>query len=140
MSDILLVTVDGSPQSLKAIDYAVKLAHTSGFTIELLHVQSKINTHYANKKIGKKQLLEYKKEEAIKILDMGRKRVDKGINMRVKWRLGITSREICDEADKVEAIGIIMGVKNMGKVKGRLLGSTCYSVIRNAPCPVMLVS
>nr|WP_255639603.1 universal stress protein [Aquibacillus saliphilus] len=136
----MLVAIDDSEQSLLAIDYAVKLARTSGYTIELFHVQQRVNTHYANKKIGKKQLQEYKKEEAIKVLNKGRNRVGKNIDLKVKWRLGITSQEICNEAKNIQALGIIMGTTSMKKVKGRLLGSTCYSVIKNAPCPVTVVS
>ncbi|WP_170287554.1 universal stress protein [Aquibacillus halophilus] len=140
MNNTLIVAIDGSQQSLSAIDYAVKLARASGYTIELLHVQPKINTHYANKKIGKKQLQEYKKEQAMKVLKKGKMRVDKDVDLKVKWRQGLTAEEVCCEAKDVQALGIIMGARSVKKIKGRLLGSTCYSVIKNAPCPVTIVS
>ncbi|MCT2534356.1 universal stress protein [Aquibacillus koreensis] len=140
MSEILLVAIDESQQSLKAIDYSVKLAGASNFTIVLLHVQPKISTYYANKKIGKSNLLKHKEEEAMKILEKGKNHIREEVQVQAKWRLGITAREICAEAREIQAIGIIMGTKTMKKVKGRLLGSTCHSVICGSPCPVTVVS
>ncbi|WP_138415176.1 universal stress protein [Aquibacillus sediminis] len=140
MRDVLLVAIDGSDPSFHAIDYAVKLAEAANFSLGLLHVQPKVNTYYANKKVGKKKLHEYKKERAIKILEQGKQRIDKEVPVTVRWRLGITSQEICDEAKTIQAVGIVMGTKNMKTIKGKMLGSTCLKVIQFAPCPVTVVS
>ncbi|MBM7572178.1 universal stress protein [Aquibacillus albus] len=141
MEKILLVPInDDSEQSQQVIDYAVQIARVTGFTIELFHVQPKINTHYATKMIGKKQLELYKEECATKLLNKGKESISEDINVITIWKKGIPADEICKEAKNKKAFLIVMGTKNMKKVTGRLIGSTCYRVVRHAPCPVTIVS
>jgi nucleotide-binding universal stress UspA family protein len=60
-----------------------------------------------------------------------------GVETRVlEGRPGPT---LCSFATEVAADAIVMGTRGRGRVKRALLGSVCDYVVRNAPCPVVVV-
>jgi nucleotide-binding universal stress UspA family protein len=64
--------------------------------------------------------------------------------------LGVTSAEtrivegspgesLCALADDLDARVIVMGTRGLGRIKRALMGSVSDFVIRNAPCPVLVI-
>ena len=141
----LLVPVDGSPTSDKALDEAIRLAGTSGAKITLLHVMDELSyvtgfepaTVYASQLVplmraageqllarcGEKVLAAGLQVECVLITD-GPGRVYEHVNDCVK--LG--------QADLV-VIGS-HGRRGLGRV---LLGSDAEQIIRHAAVPVLVV-
>ncbi len=52
---------------------------------------------------------------------------------------GIPGHALCDFAKEVSASALVMGSRGRGGVKRALLGSVSDYVVRNAPCPVVVI-
>ena len=52
---------------------------------------------------------------------------------------GVPGRALCDYAREISARALVLGTRGRGGVKRALLGSVSDYVVRNAPCPVVVV-
>lgn len=140
MENTILVPVDGSDHSRRALKFAVHIAKGLNAKIIILNVQLSLNTRNVNRFIGKEELHEYQEgeaQEAInKVLD-----IVEGQDLEVvtKFRIGLPDMEICKEAEEEGVTLIIMGTRGLGAFKRNILGSVSYSVVHQAPCPVTVV-
>jgi nucleotide-binding universal stress UspA family protein len=146
----ILVPVDGSSASLKALQYAVHLAELEASDAELivLHVLEDIKQAGAiglQAKYGNVRLVEgFKKarrEAALEWLkqieEAARK---KGIPLKSEILDGDSKVEIIiDYANENNVDLIVMGSTGLTGFKRLLLGSVANAVVSNAPCPVMVV-
>ena len=134
----ILLAVDGSDYSNKALTYAKNVAETYRATLWLVHVLAHTS-----------DLLGYDDFEK---LYAKRKHVGQSILDDALAALGATNLEIRQEllegpepdsilsyAKKNQADLIIMGTRGMGALKGLLVGSVSRKVIHLAGCPVMVV-
>ncbi len=146
----ILVPVDGSSASMKALQYAAHLAALEASDAELvvLHVLEDIKqggaiglqAKYGNvrlvegfKKARRKAALEWLKqiEEAAK---------KKGIRLKIEVLDGDSKVEIIiDYASENSVDLIVMGSRGLTGFKRLMLGSVANAVVSNAPCPVMVV-
>jgi nucleotide-binding universal stress UspA family protein len=146
----ILVPVDGSSASLKALQYAAHLAELEASDAELivLHVLEDIKQGGAiglQAKYGNVRLVEgFKKarrEAALEWLkqieEAARK---KGIPLKIEILDGDSKVEIIiDYANENSVDLIVMGSRGLTGFKRLLLGSVANAVVSNAPCPVMVV-
>ncbi|MFG6118800.1 universal stress protein [Thalassobacillus sp. B23F22_16] len=135
-----IVPVDGSEHSLRALDYAAKLAGQNGSRILLVNVQplfDTYNTHrvFTNEEIEAQQ--EKAANEAIALADEHLKSVP--VSVETRKMVGKVAPAICEVADEEEVEGIIMGSRGMGALRGAILGSISYSVLHSAKVPVTIV-
>jgi len=127
----LLVGIDGSEHSVKAFEYAVKLAEIMGSKITLLNVQEPRIYDYAPqtaKDLGERILA-----NALDVVGKGKVEVDK------KVEFGIPSDKIGQIAEKGEFDLIVLGSRGLGTVKRFLLGSVSDDVCHKAKCSVLIV-
>jgi len=145
MSKIIVVPVDGSDQSKKALDFSVDLAlHypaelklvyvTEPFVVEDVFSMSTIPVpadmdDLSLEKYGKEVL---DKAETI-VTDLGAKNVSK------KVLRGDPAKAILAYADKAEADMIVMGSRGLGNLSGLFLGSVSQKVSHEAPCTCITV-
>lgn len=122
MNHIILVPLDGSQASLKALSFAITTAKAFQDDLLLLHVIQD-DHNYDDVFI-----------EAEKILK------ETTITYTTKFRKGIPSIEIADEAKEQNVRQIIMGSLGMNPQVSYALGSVSERVIPLAPCPVTFVS
>jgi nucleotide-binding universal stress UspA family protein len=54
--------------------------------------------------------------------------------------LGAPGPTLCEFAKETGAVGIVLGSRGRGGLKRALLGSVSDFVVRNAPCPVVVVN
>lgn len=136
----ILVPVDFSSFSSKALDYAVAFARQFGATIVLVHVvepmvypENYMAVPTVNEDING-SLMKAAEEK----LAAARKAIDSD---RVKGvtRLGRPYVEIVEVAKEEEADLIILATHGHTGFKHVLLGSTAERVVRHAPCPVLTV-
>ncbi len=138
MFNHILMAVDGSSHSNKALEYARGLAE--GFGARLLLVHAYPHTS---------DLLGYKDFER---LVARRKAAGQEIIATARRRLGDIEVEIHEdllESPEAEAILaasrthavdlIVMGTRGMGSMEGLLFGSVSRKVTHLAPCPVLLI-
>jgi nucleotide-binding universal stress UspA family protein len=140
----MLVAVDFSDASFRALDFALALARRFGATVHLVYVyegkpqfSSMVNTP------------ELFSDPAVELFS------DRGIAGRLKdqvqrrfsidlprqdchFRTGQPSTEICATAHKLSADLVVIATHGRTGLKHLTLGSTAEKTVRHAPCPVLV--
>lgn len=140
MSNIIVVPVDGSEGSIKALQYAIDAAQKTDGEIILLNVQPNFSTPHTKSFFSKKDVEEYTQMMATEALELAKGIIMKsGVPFRVKVRVGLPKVEICEEARESKANAIVLGYRGLGAIVGTVMGSVCYAVLQDTPCPVTIV-
>ncbi|HJU78560.1 MAG TPA: universal stress protein [Nitrososphaeraceae archaeon] len=144
----ILVTIDGSENSMKAADYAVSFAKKYDAELTILYVlYSELGFAYSN-------LIGVTTPKAIEdVLETQKKDVQKWFD-EIKSKLGTTKitltgkiiisassivGEIVGFASKEKMDLIILGTRGRTGFKKLLLGSVAEGVVNHSSCPVMVV-
>jgi len=129
----LLVCIDGSAHSTKALDYAVKLAEKIGSKMTLLNVQERqLHDLSPYARIVSEKLGEIVLSKALGAIGKEELKVDK----RVEF--GVTSDIIVEVVEKGNHDLIVLGSRGLGMVKRFLLGSVSDDVIHKAKSSVLI--
>ena len=129
----LLVCIDGSENSIKALNYAIKLAEKFSSKITLLNVQERRFrdlSPYAravSEKLGERIL-----SRALSAIGRDELKVDK----RVEF--GVVSDTIIEVAERRDHDLIVLGSRGLGTVKRFLLGSISDDVSHKAKRSVLM--
>jgi len=137
----LLLAVDGSEFSMRAVDYLIKDArrYKEGVEIHLLNAQHALPGHAASH-IARDQVQDYHQEEGLRELAEGRKRLDAaGVKYHFHVGVGDEAEVIAGYAQEKGCDQIVMGTRGRGAVSNLLLGSVATKVINLSPVPVLLV-
>lgn len=138
----ILVATDLSSESLSTARYAAHLAKAQNAALTIVHVPqiTALLFPYYDLPIDLAGLDTELEATARKKLDAFAKRfVKEGVRTRVVVRRGTAHEIICAVATEIGASVIVMathGRKGFGHV---LLGSVTENVLREAPCPVLVV-
>jgi nucleotide-binding universal stress UspA family protein len=137
----ILLPVDFSGHSARALDYAVELARQFGSKIYLLHSYPIHVGGIAPYGIVVPESFERDcREAATKQLDEWAKKVsDRDIEVESLVTPTFACDAIVKQAEEIGADLIVMGTRGLGVVKHVLLGSVAERTIRVAPCPVLTV-
>jgi nucleotide-binding universal stress UspA family protein len=127
----LLVCVDGSDRSIKAFEYAVKLAEKVGSNITILNVQGH-QLHRASPKAAK-ELSERIFSKAMNVVGKGVGTIEK------KLEIGMPSDKIIETAENGKHDLVVLGSRGLNPVKRFLLGSVSDDVSQKAKCSVLIV-
>ena len=119
MGKTILVPVDGSTNSFKALTEAISLAKQLGDEIRILNIQQTL------KELGMATI-----KEAEQII------AKENVSHSTKIRTGIAAIEIISEANDPSIRYIVMAV---GKGKKEDIGSVSRRVVEISTCPVILV-
>jgi len=137
----ILVPIDFSPPSRKALDYAVTFARQFKAKLTLVHVVEPVATpdfaasfplaleNDQSMAAAKREL-----ESLVKAAKVPRSMVEK-----LLVRLGRSFHEIASAARTRKVDLIIISTHGYTGLKHALLGSTTERVVRYAPCPVLVV-
>jgi nucleotide-binding universal stress UspA family protein len=135
----ILVAVDDSEQSNRALKAACELARLSGGNVQLFHVRERQDVVG---KGGGSFDVEYS-EEAEALLRRGMDVVTgagvTGESRIVHAPLGHVASEIIKVAHESEADTIVMGSHGRGGIAALVLGSNAYKVLHLADRPVLIV-
>ena len=136
----ILVPIDFSRPSLKAMPYALAISRQFGADVHLLHVtdmtqqpppslltlpvipQTEWNRRFMKRL--QRLVLKYRTDANISALEP---------------RAGITYEEICETARELKADLIVLATHGYTGYKRMFLGSTAERVIQHSPCPVLVV-
>ena len=138
----ILVPIDFSPCSQKALQYAVPLARRFGASITLLHVVEPIvySMDYGygpvSRQIPNETML---KQTRTKLNSLGKKIAGSPHLAETIVRTGAVYFEIAEVARAREIDLIILGTRGCGEVNHLVIGSTAEKVVRHAPCPIFVV-
>ncbi|MGB9740905.1 MAG: universal stress protein [Candidatus Bathyarchaeia archaeon] len=150
----ILVPLDGSEHSLRALNIAIQVAKKFEGKITLIHVYSAavrpvmipeattapppmipIMTPMEVSKVA-----EAARKTGSGILADGADRVRaEGVPVETVLREGNTVQEIVKAAGEGKFDLIVMGARGISRIREILLGSVSDGVLRNAPCPVLIV-
>jgi nucleotide-binding universal stress UspA family protein len=133
----VLIAVDGSPQSLKALKFAMDTAPDS--ELHLINVRSPI-TGSAASYLGRKTLDEYHLEEGMKdigpALEAARAA---GAQPKHHVCVGAPGETIARFADQIAADFIVIGSKGRSQIPDIVLGSAVQGVLQESRVPVLVI-
>jgi len=136
----ILIPVDGSPNSDKAIKYALAQVHSKDDVLLLLNVQPSYNTPNIKRFATQEQIRALQEDASKEVLDHSLALVkDTPATVRTLMRIGDPGKEICKEAQESAVDCIIMGYRGLGPVKRAILGSVATNVLHETTCPVTIV-
>ncbi len=130
----ILVGVDGSPNSAKAIDWAISFAH-SGDTVILLSawspivVPAEMATAYTVDDTGARNVLEAESKRVSQIA------ANRGVSLAQHFENNDPRNALLSTSCDM----IVVGSRGHGGVMGLLLGSVADYVSRHAKVPVVIV-
>ena len=136
----VLVPVDGSPASLRALDFAIEMmGQHSDTSFVLLNVQNISAVDLAGAAMGSdwQEAASQASDRALK--EAVGKAQAAGIAFKSIVRTGQTAEAIAQAAHD-EGVGhIVMGTRGLGSIQGLLLGSVAMKVIHLAQVPITLL-
>lgn len=140
----ILVPIDGSKNSERALAQAGYLAEVCQASITLLHVMNLFAEVPALAQIGTEgyipdQVLEDAQESGHMIIDEALKQLPSSVAAKGFLEIGRPSDVILAFLAENDYDLIIMGSRGLGTVKGLLLGSVSSHIVRYASCPVLVV-
>ncbi|MGD2098202.1 MAG: universal stress protein [Desulfobacterales bacterium] len=138
MFENIVLALDGSEYSHKALQRASAIAERFEATLWLVHVFRNPSDFLGYADYEK--LFARRKSEAQTLLDDARQKLGR-TTFPVKEELkdGLETESILKVAENCKADLIVMGTRGLGAVKGLLVGSVSRKVIHYAECAVMVV-
>lgn len=137
----ILVPVDGSDSSLRAVKAAIKAAaEFGGATLHLLTVQPPIISGNVKRFFSADAIKEYYQDEGKNALLPAKALLDEaGVAYTEEIAVGPIAPTIADHAKKIDCDLIIMGTRGLGAVSGFVLGSVTTKVLSLVDMPVALI-
>ena len=148
----ILVPLDGSEHSLKALDEASQIAKMSSGKLTLINVYSAepimISEPTARGYIGPpvltgaevSRMIEAAQEFGNRILQDGEQRISAtGVQVEKKLVEGHTVQEIVRVANDSDFDLIVLGARGASHIKEMFLGSVTDAVIHHAHCAVLVI-
>jgi nucleotide-binding universal stress UspA family protein len=134
----ILVAVDTSAATKKAVECAQKLAKLSEAQVILVHAYPKVPDYLGEPSLS--ETISRSQERAEEILEPVVAAFEaEGIQVEQEILEGPPADAILRVAEVREVDLIIMGARGLGTVASLLLGSVSQKVLAHATCPVMIV-
>lgn len=137
----MLVALDGSKESLRALEYAIGLRDKLSvpLELELVNVQPPMTAAVA-RFVSRDVIDEYHAEQGEEVLAPARALVEpSGVKHTTSVLVGRDAEALLEHARTEACDGIIMGTRGLGSVTGLLMGSVASKVVHGATVPVTLV-
>jgi len=136
----ILVTVDGSDISTRALKFAAKLSKQfDKATVTVLHVDQPVFPG-VQRRIGKDAVQSYHADNHAHVFSVARKALARSkVEVEEISEVGEIAETILGVARKRKADLIVMGSHGRSAVKGVLLGSVSSKVIAQTDIPVTIV-
>ena len=133
----ILVPVDGSDGSDKAVAHAISLAESCGAKLNFLYVAN-INQLAISQALST-AILEAVTKAGKTILERAENMLPGGIEHENFLETGSPAAVILELEETLNADLIVMGSRGLGVVKGSLLGSVSQYIIERSKCPVLVI-
>ncbi|RRS01428.1 universal stress protein [Glycomyces terrestris] len=133
----VLVGIDGSPASTKALRWAIRYAERTGAAIDAVHVWQ-VPTIYGTP---------IEQVPGENFAEAGQRALDGTVDQELGGRTDLEVRRVCPGGytPKVlvelsrDADLLVVGSRGQGGLKGTLLGSVSLRCVTHAACPVVIV-
>lgn len=135
----VLVPIDGSAQSKRAVEYAAETLEPD--TVTLLHVIDPVEAGYsaaATMPGYSEEWYENRKDEAHSLFEDAEAELE-GFDVETVIEVGRPSRTIINYVEEHDVGHVVMGSHGRSGMTRILLGSVAESVVRRSPIPVTIV-
>ena len=143
MFNKILVPVDGSEVSNKAIDVARKMIEEgSAKEVTILHVLQPSEVmpfNGLNMPVDYPQFYEELNKVAQQVLKNAEQRMNQKDQTRIQLEYGPPAEIVCKKAEQDGYDLIIIGNRGLNRLQRVLMGSVSSKVVTLAPCPVLVV-
>lgn len=138
--DKILVSLDGSESSMKALEQAAEIASKFSSTLILLHVVSNVvDSAYLALNDYKQAIDQAFEDTGKKILEEASESVDRNIKVKTILEHGDPGKLIMDTAKKEGVDLLVMGNRGLTPISRVMLGSVSNKVLNNTKCSVLIV-
>lgn len=136
----MLVPVDGSDHSLRALEHALFLAKNAGSRVTAIHVIEKPPTVYVESQKLLNDIMTKYRNESTKVLERC-KELAAGKDLKIETVIaeGDAASNIADYAKKEGFDIIVIGSRGLGRFKEMVVGSVSNKVLHHAKCSVLIV-
>jgi nucleotide-binding universal stress UspA family protein len=143
MSNVLLVGIDCSACSERALEYAAAWAESAKLQLVVAHVIQwspfSFSTPQENEERHKRREAELDRAHK-EIVDPVVSRLrDRGIFARGAIRHGHPAETLCEVAEELGATNIIVGKTGASRISAQLFGSVAHALVQIAKQPVTVV-
>jgi nucleotide-binding universal stress UspA family protein len=136
----ILVPVDGSDNSYRALDAALLLSEKLGSNVTVIHVMEEVPiTHIGSEKLLKEFLEAYRKENQDILSKCSEIATQKGLTINTFLLEGNPASAILNFSKKEKFDLVIMGRRGLGKFKELILGSISSKIVHHSPTAVLLI-
>ena len=133
----ILVPIDGSKYSFKALEKARVLCEKFGSELIVITVVSDIVALNVDYKIDIISQNIASAEQMLKQIELDFK--NSNIKLTTLYKVGDITREIVEQAEKNDVDLIVMGSRGLGMLSRTFLGSISHKVINNTDRSVLVV-
>jgi nucleotide-binding universal stress UspA family protein len=134
----ILLGLDGSPESAKALELAQQLAAEEGAHVDIVHVREFVLAGRAGMQTthaDEDDLEAVVRQQADELAAAG---VDTALTV-ISSTTGGPAHVLADRARAIDADVIVVGTRGRTGLAGLLLGSVTQRLMHVSPCPVMAV-
>ncbi|MDB5816388.1 MAG: universal stress protein UspA [Rhizobacter sp.] len=137
----ILIPTDGSPASLEAVRYALKLIGNGLATSVLLgNVQEPATLYERITATSEEEIREISAEAGLHLLAPAETLLtSNGVDFEIEVASGAVATTLCDMADRFECDLIVMSSRGHGSIANALLGSVSTAVLEASRVPVLMV-
>lgn len=134
----IIVAIDGSEHSYKAMDHARSIAENMGASLRLVHAFPSTSDLLGHEQYD--SLVARRTSAGQAILSEARRRLgETAVKVEEELLEEPAAEAILSAAETWKADLIVMGTRGLGSLRGLLVGSVSSKVIQHAHCPVMVV-
>jgi nucleotide-binding universal stress UspA family protein len=135
----ILVAIDGSEHSRRAVGYAARRAKGVPCKIDLLHVEKPVMAWEVGPVSSIEAVSEVREAESREVLDAGAGQFDQTTEVERHAVRGEPAATILEQATKLAVDEIIIGSRGLRPFGAALLGSVAYKVVHDAKVAVVVV-
>lgn len=136
----ILIPVDGSEPSDRAVAHGVVLAQKFGAQVLILNVIQPVTYQVPESFLYADQLMDQLTAQGLDMVENYRKKFEKGaLDIRAETAVGFAADVICEKAEAGGFDLVVIGSRGLSPGVGFLLGSVSGRVSRRCPCPVLIV-
>ncbi|MFU1476530.1 universal stress protein [Roseovarius sp. C7] len=143
MDNVVLLAVDGSPGSDRALDHALKRAKTAGSKLVVAFVIEwspyTFNTPEENAERHERRETEIERANDMVVAPALARLTGEGIEAEGLVRHGAPAETLIRLARDHNAAQIVIGRRGQGGLKSLIFGSVAGNLIQTAPVPVVVV-
>lgn len=140
---MVVVAVDWSAESRRAVECAVQLAERGDARLAMLHVRERNTWTYGEDLVPTEVIQNFEEEAETKASSLLKKYSEIATKKNVRsegfYLKGDVRETIVREAEAMEADLLVLGSRGLGVLQEALLGSVSLHCLHHATCPVLIV-